>query len=188
MQYFFCVDTISTMGLINRRKFAIGTTLFAASAILGSFYWGRRWNYIIIHHSAGDFGTVESLRQVHKERQKHDPIDAIAYHYIIGNGNGLGMGEIASDWRTEYDIWGAHVSLKNFDRNFRGIGICLIGHLDLNPVPAKQYASLVALTKRLMSKYDIPVRNVTGHGMVAGEYTDCPGQYFPLEQFLRDVS
>jgi hypothetical protein len=72
-----------------------------------------------------------------------DPIDAIAYHYIIGNGNGLGMGEIASDWRQSYNLWGAHVSISNLDHNFRGIGICLIGNFENGEVPLAQYQALV---------------------------------------------
>ena len=173
---------------MNRRNFLIGSALLTTSAILGHYYWGRRWKYIVIHHSAGDFGNIEYLQQVHMERQKYDPIKAIPYHYIIGNGNGLSMGEIASDWRTEYDVWGAHLSLKNLDRNFRGIGICLVGNYEMTPVPAKQYESLVGLTKQLMSKYNIPASNVAGHGMVENEYTKCPGKYFPFENFIKDIS
>jgi N-acetyl-anhydromuramyl-L-alanine amidase AmpD len=173
---------------MNRRNFLIGTSLLTSGAIFSTYYWARRWNYIIIHHSGGDFGNINYLRQVHKERQNHDPIGAIPYHYIIGNGNGLSMGEIASDWRTEYNIWGAHVTLRNLDRNFRGIGICLIGNFEETPVPVKQYNTLVKLAKRLMAKYNISIDNVTGHGMVDGEFTKCPGKYFPLERFLKDIS
>lgn len=141
-----------------------------------------------MHHSAGSFGTVEFLQKVHRERQKYDPVDAIPYHYLIGNGNGLEAGEIASDWRQHFAIWGAHVSNRNMDRNFRGIGICLIGNFDQTPVPELQYQALVRLTKALMVIYEIPLGNVSGHGYTQGEQTRCPGQHFPMDRYLRDIA
>ncbi|MDH5784857.1 MAG: peptidoglycan recognition protein family protein [Chromatiales bacterium] len=173
---------------MKRRTFIIGTTALLAGAGAGTAYWPRRWNYIVIHHSAGNYGDIKFLQQVHRERQSGDPVDAIPYHYVIGNGNGLAMGEIASDWRREYDIWGAHVSGNNSDRNFRGIGVCLIGNLEEHQVPQGQYDALVKLTRSLMAQYDIPVSNVTGHGYVEGESTKCPGKHFPMEKFKRDIA
>jgi len=58
--------------------------------LLLSYWWTVRWNYIVIHHSAGDYGNIKHLQKVHRERQSRDPLDAIPYHYIIGNGHGLG--------------------------------------------------------------------------------------------------
>ena len=174
--------------MLNRRKFLILSSVSFVSFGTGALYWPHRWKYIVIHHSAGDFGNIEFLQQVHRERQSKDPIDAIPYHYIIGNGNGLELGEVASDWRKKHDIWGAHVSGRNSDRNFRGIGICLIGNYEVNQVPKAQYDALVALTRKLMSDYSIGVHNVSGHGHTKGEYTKCPGKNFPMSKFLSDIS
>ena len=174
---------------MNRRKFM--TTSLGALACLslgGAYYWPRRWRYIVIHHSAGRYGNIEFLQQVHRERQAHDPIDAIPYHYIIGNGNGLADGDIDSDKRQQWHLWGAHVSHRNRDRNARGIGICLIGNLEQTPMTAKQYQTLLSLVKRLMAQYDIPLSNVSGHGHTEGERTLCPGQHFPMAQFLSDIA
>lgn len=173
---------------MNRRKFLITSSVAVSALAFGTVYWKSRWNYIVIHHSAGSYGDITFLNRVHRQRQANDPIDAIPYHYVIGNGNGLGMGEVASDWRRDYDIWGAHVSAKNSDRNFRGIGICLIGNYETDTVPEQQYASLVLLTRHLMSQYDIPLGNVNGHGLVPGESTKCPGKHFPMDRFLRDIA
>jgi N-acetyl-anhydromuramyl-L-alanine amidase AmpD len=172
---------------MNRRNFFISGSIALGALGAGAMYWPNRWNYIVIHHSAGNYGNIEFLQKVHRERQKNDPIDAIPYHYVIGNGNGLALGEVASDWRQENDIWGAHVSGRNSDRNFRGIGICLIGNYEKNSVPKEQYNSLVSLTKKLMSKYSIAAQNVTGHGYISGENTKCPGKNFPMQQFLSDI-
>jgi N-acetyl-anhydromuramyl-L-alanine amidase AmpD len=140
-----------------------------------------------VHHSGGNYGSIELLNKVHRERQKSDPVDSIPYHYVIGNGNGMGMGEVAQDWRTDYGLWGAHVSANNADRNFRGIGICLIGNFERNPVPEEQYQSLMTLTRRLMKKYSIDIRHISGHGYTVGEHTKCPGKLFPMERFIREL-
>ncbi|WP_179957717.1 peptidoglycan recognition protein family protein [Exilibacterium tricleocarpae] len=162
--------------------------LLVGSVGIGSLYWQQRWRYIVIHHSAGAFGDIAFLQEVHRQRQAQDPIDAIPYHYVNGNGNGLGMGEIANDSRGELHIWGAHVSGNNTDRNFRGIGICLIGNYDVTTVPEPQYLALVGLTRTLMSRYAILPGNVAGHGRIAGEATRCPGKFFPMQRFMRDIS
>ena len=151
------------------------------------YWWTHRWNYIVIHHSAGEYGNIEFLQKVHRERQGRDPLNAIPYHYIVGNGKGLGVGVVKSDWRRYWHIWGMHVSRHNVDRNFRGLGICLIGNFEKHGISEKQYRALVKLTKELMQKYNIPVENISGHGYTKGEQTKCPGKHFPMKRFLRDV-
>lgn len=173
--------------MMERRQFLMAATATTVAALTGAYYWSTRWRYITVHHSAGSHGDIAFLQQVHRERQWRDPIDAIPYHYVIGNGNGMGMGEIASDWRRYYGIWGAHVSARNRDRNLRGIGICLIGNFELTPVPPRQYEVLVSLTRQLMAQYAIPPQNVAGHGHIPGEQTQCPGRLFPMERFLREI-
>lgn len=172
----------------GRRRFLIGTTLLCGALITGATYWSRRWKYIVIHHSAGSYGSIEFLQQVHKNRQPNDPINAIPYHYVIGNGHGLGLGEVASDRRQQLDLWGTHVSARNWDRNLRGIGICLIGNFEVEHVPDEQYGALVTLTRKLMKTYGIPSINVSGHGQVPGESTKCPGKNFPYEKLLSDIA
>lgn len=172
---------------LARRKLLLSSTLLLGGLIAGAYYWPLRWRYIVIHHSAGNFGDIDFLQRVHRNRQAKDPIDAIPYHYVIGNGNGLAVGEVASDWRQAYHLWGAHVSMRNRQRNFCGIGICLVGNLEEHPPLAQQYAALVALTRSLMTQYNIPLANVSGHGYTLGERTKCPGQFFPMAQFLKDI-
>lgn len=159
-------------------------------AIVISFvvYKRHRWNYIIIHHSASSYGNIEFLQKIHDQRQSGDPLKGtIAYHYAIGNGNGMEDGEIASDRRKQYDLPGVHLSFVNWKRNLRGLGICLIGNIDKKPMTPKQYESLVKHTKELMKKYNIEIENVEFHGKISGEQTRCPGKFFPYEKFIRDL-
>ncbi|MEJ2406585.1 MAG: peptidoglycan recognition family protein [Candidatus Thiodiazotropha sp.] len=172
---------------MNRRNFLATSLMLTAPLVSGAWYWDKRWKYIAIHHSAGEYGSIPFLRKVHRQRQSSDPVDAIPYHYVIGNGNGMGMGEIATGWRQSLDIWGAHVSSRNHDWNLRGIGICLIGNFENHSVPEQQYAALLSLTKDLMRQYGISGENVNGHGFITGERTKCPGKHFPIERFRKDI-
>ncbi len=169
--------------MLVQKKY-IALLILSIVLIVAVVYWPKRWNYIVVHHSAGKFGNIEHLQQVHKERQPNDPVDAIAYHYIIGNRHGLGDGIVDSDSRKQYDLWGGHLRMVNFDKNFRGVGICIIGNLDSNEITSKQFDALVELTKELMTRYNIQKENVLFHGEIKNEQTACPGKNFPKKLFL----
>jgi N-acetyl-anhydromuramyl-L-alanine amidase AmpD len=173
---------------MKRRTFLKTSAISGLALGAGGFYWPKRWKYIVVHHSAGNFATIDFLQKVHRERQASDPINAIPYHYVIGNGNGLKEGEIASDWRQRFNIWGAHVSGRNRERNLLGIGICLVGNFEEGPVPEGQFIALVSLTKALMEEYKIPIENIAGHGHIEGEQTKCPGKHFPMERFMNKIA
>lgn len=173
---------------MNRRRFLYASSAIAVATAAGVVYWPNRWKHIVIHHSAGDYATIPFLQEVHRERQSGDPIDAIPYHYVVGNGNGLRMGEIASDFRQELNLWGTHVSANNMVKNFLGIGICLVGNFEETEVPARQFEALVSLTKSLMRDFDIAPENVDFHGKIQGESTKCPGKNFPYERFRKAIA
>ncbi len=174
------------MKKIRKRNFLLLITLLLLSVAV-YFYWPNRWEYIVIHHSAGGFGSIEHLQKIHNQRQSKEPINAISYHYIIGNGKGMEDGEIESDIRKRLNLWGVHVSKGNTDRNFRGIGICIIGNLEKQPMTSKQYESLLNLTRQLQKKYDIKSENIGFHGKIKGESTKCPGKNFPYQKFKADL-
>lgn len=153
--------------------------------VMMGLYWPARWQYVVIHHSGGRFGNNEHLQKVHDERQPNDPVNAIAYHYIIGNGDGMEDGAVDHDIRKTYNLWGGHVRSINFDENFRGIGICVIGDLDKGHMTDKQFTALVELTRDLISRYGIAKENILFHGEIEHEHTACPGKHFPKKQFLE---
>ncbi len=159
----------------------------AISTVAGLVWWGRahRWRYIVVHHSGGSTGDLDLLRQVHRERQPNDPIDMIPYHFVIGNGRGMKVGEVSATGRWEQNLWGAHV--RGIDRNARGIGICLIGNFETDQVEERQFDALVGLTRKLMAEHSIPPEQVSLHGETPGEQTRCPGQNFPREAFSAAV-
>lgn len=163
-------------------------TLIGATTVLGglALYWPKRWNHIVIHHTAGSYATLEFLRQVRRERQPSTLIDEAPYHYIIGNGNGIGMGEVVETQRAATDLWGAHVAKAS--RNFLAIGVVLVGNFETTQVPEQQLEAAVTLTRSLMGRYRIPPRRVTLHGKTPGESSKCPGKNFPHEDFLQAIS
>ena len=94
--------------LVKRRLFLAATAALGALG-LGAFWWPRRWRYIVVHHSGGQIGDLELLKRVHRERQPRDPVDMIPYHFVIGNGRGMEIGQVAETERWKNTIWGAHV-------------------------------------------------------------------------------
>lgn len=170
-----------------KRRTLLTLTGTATLAVAAPAYWTSRWRYITIHHSGGGFGDVALLRRVHRERQPHDPVDAIPYHFLIGNGNGLRLGEIVETERWRLGLWGAHVSAGNSDRNLRGIGICLIGNFQTDEVPDAQLEAAITLSRDLMQRYRIPDEGLNLHGHTPGESTLCPGRNFPRDRFFQAV-
>ena len=167
-------------------------SLLAVPAIIGltvgaKFYWPRRWRYIAIHHSGGNYGDMDLLRQVHRQRQPKDPVDEIPYHFVVGNGRGMGLGEVAATGRWDKKMWGAHLSSRNSERNFRGIGICLVGNFETTEVPEAQFQAAVELARDLARRYHIRAANLTAHGSTPGERTLCPGRNFPMKRFRERV-
>ncbi len=140
----------------------------------------RDWDSIVIHHTATETGTVESIHQVHQQRidAAGNPWRGIGYHFVIGNGQGMVDGEVESTFRWREQLEGAHAGVSRY--NQQGVGICLVGNFDLHPPTEAQVASLRQLIAWLSREYEIPVQRVLGHGQLKA--TACPGKYFPLDE------
>jgi N-acetyl-anhydromuramyl-L-alanine amidase AmpD len=67
--------------------------------------------------------------------------------------------------------------------NYKGIGICLVGNFNQERVSQKQLDSRAYLVNILREYYKIPIKNIVGHRQVNGAKTECPGKYFPWEEF-----
>lgn len=138
------------------------------------------WQYIVIHHSASESGSVESIHKEHRLRKSADgnPWLGIGYHFVIGNGHGMNDGSVQSTFRWNEQIHGAHSGSAVF--NTRGIGICLIGNFEKSQPTKAQLQSIRQLVRVLAIRHRIPRENLMGHASVKA--TACPGKHFPLNE------
>ncbi len=137
----------------------------------------RKWTYIIIHHSATERGSAESFDRSHRRRGWA----GLGYHFVIGNGEGAGNGVVEVGPRWKKQGRGAHAGVDYY--NEHGIGICLVGNFEKTRPTEKQIAALVELIRWLQKEYNIPRKNVQGHGDIKD--TLCPGKYFPMERVRK---
>lgn len=145
---------------------------------------GRRWKYIVIHHSATEQGGAASFHREHSKKWQN----GLGYHFVIGNGTSTKDGEIeiGPRWkRQNQGIHGAHAG--NALYNKLGIGVCLVGDFNDGRPTAQQLASLRQLCRALMRRYGIPSSRVVAHKAVRKGSTDCPGEHFSIEQFRKSL-
>ncbi len=141
----------------------------------------RRWDYIVVHHSASAIGSAAQIDRWHKDKGW----DGLGYDFVIGNGTGSGDGAIEVGFRWRQQLVGAHARVSGGSNymNEHGIGICLVGDFDrTHPSPA-QMRSLERLATFLADYCGIPASNLRLHGEVKS--TDCPGRHFPRNFALQ---
>ncbi|MDA0322210.1 MAG: LysM peptidoglycan-binding domain-containing protein [Verrucomicrobia bacterium] len=143
----------------------------------------RRWRYIVIHHSASRAGTSEGIDRYHREGRHME--NGLAYHFVIGNGNGMSHGQIDVGDRWNRQLDGGHLASDHL--NSESIGICLIGNFDNAPPSAKQLDSLSQLTHYLMHRTRLSKDAVRTHRAINTKPTVCPGRYFPEQRFLAKL-
>ena len=144
---------------------------------------GHRWKYIVIHHSGVDEGTLKSIDRYHREERHME--NGLAYHFLIGNGNGMGDGEIAVGNRWKEQLDGGH--LRSEEQNKIALGICLIGNFDHTKPTGKQLSSLENLIRALMKRCDLSASAVRTHQQINIVRTECPGSKFPTQAFLAKL-
>jgi len=144
----------------------------------------KKWIYVVVHHSATDSGSVDSIDAEHRSRKDSlgNPWLGIGYHFVIGNGNGMPDGEVEPTFRWKQQIHGAHSGSAVHNAN--GIGICLIGNFQEQAPSEKQRTAVTNLIRHLSRRYNIAARLIIGHNTV--KPTICPGKFFPLQDVVRD--
>jgi hypothetical protein len=142
-----------------------------------------RWRYIVVHHSGTPNGTVQGMDRYHREERHME--NGLAYHFVIGNGHGMGDGEVVAGRRWTEQLDGGHLASESL--NHVSLGICLVGNFDKEEPTRRQLRSLDALLQALMSRCDLPTSAVRTHQQINPIYTRCPGRLFPSRSFLRDL-
>ena len=138
---------------------------------------------IILHHSAGESGNAAIFREEHK---KILGATDVGYHWIIGNGKGLGNGELEVGRPSEQR--GAHCKWNNSD----SIGICVVGNFLTKFPSAEQYDTLIRVLTTECNRYGLDPMGFykdTDKGIISGHKswraTDCPGKIQELLERIR---
>ena len=146
-----------------------------------SLFPSDKWEYIIIHHSATDEGSSLAFNKSHLDKGWDK---GVGYHFVIDNRTNYkqdGQIEVTPRWLKQED--GAHCKASNM--NTRAIGICLVGNFHHDRPTKAQMDSLIYLIDTLRKYYHIPIRNIVGHREVPESSTECPGNNFPWDSFIR---
>jgi LysM repeat protein len=142
-----------------------------------------RWQMIVIHHSGVDTGTVKAMDKYHREVRHME--NGLAYDFVIGNGSGMGDGEIAVGRRWTLQLDGGHLASEA--QNRVAIGICLVGNFEQHRPSPRQLESLRALVEALMSRCRLSASAVKTHQQINVVATRCPGARFPTGSFLGSL-
>lgn len=142
-----------------------------------------RWTSIVIHHSGSTYGTPASIDAEHRAMN----LAGLGYHFVIGNGSGIGDGEVHLGYRWLDQLPGAHVAGEHGDSlNRTSIGICLVGDGQRHAFTPEQMSRLLELVASLRQTLDIPASRVYLHSDVAG--VADPGLMFPAAAFREQVA
>jgi len=166
----------------RRPQEAIDTDNEALFAALAAAPGERRWQWLVVHHTAAEFATLDGIDRYHRTHFG-DPLGA-EYHFVIGNGKKTELGRCeAARWR--YQELAAH--LFHPERAPDSLALCLIGNFQERPVPSAMMNGLAGLCRALMGSFAIPLAQVTTHRKVDVGLTACPGRHFDLDDLRRRI-
>ena len=150
----------------------------------------ERWLGIVIDHTGHPHGSIETLS---KEAQSQG-LEGLNHHFVIGNGNGMGDGQLHVGYRWSSQV--AAVPVAELQANVsetwindHAIRIALIGNGDNRGFTGSQMKRLSALVAGLQRELGIPDERI----QFVRDLTDGPGpgsqfDYVEFERLLREAS
>ena len=142
-----------------------------------------RWKHIVLHHSGTPNGSVQGMDRYHREVRHME--NGLAYHFVIGNGQGMGDGEVAVGARWRRQLQGGHLASESLNRV--ALGICLVGNFDKTSPTSKQLRSLEALVSALLDRCRLPRSAVQTHQQINPVHTRCPGRHLASSRTLKRI-
>ncbi|TVQ52939.1 MAG: N-acetylmuramoyl-L-alanine amidase [Phycisphaerales bacterium] len=174
----YLATTLSTIGERSERDVVFGT-----AAPLDR----ERWEGVVIHHFGAHGANPDAIHRRHQALG----YDGLGYHFVIGNGNGLGDGVIHVGYRWDEQLPGVHTVGPNAAyHNQHSIGICLVGNGNQQPFTDRQMAALLTLLERLQQELDFSGSAIHLHRDVAGEISPqvtSPGKFFPTSRLREQL-
>lgn len=155
------------------RYFVIITAIAMAFATIAALYaYPRcRFQYIVVHHSAGDQDNLESIRNFHVNKRKwRFP----AYHLILSNGRaGVPMGYLEPTARYKYLLYS--MATKHIPSNLNGLHICIVGNYENHEVPGKLRPAIGNALVLAKERFGLSDDCLVFHRDVG--CTVCPGKF-----------
>lgn len=142
-----------------------------------------RWQAIVVHHSGQPYGDAQTLSQLHQDMGH----GGLAYHFVVGNGDGADDGQIQVGyrWTRQLDAAGVYGVESAAWFNHHAIHVCLIGNGDRAAPTDAQMQQLLKLVHAMQRRFDIPAERVLLAGNVAP--TTSPGLLFPGSAFRAQL-
>ena len=134
----------------------------------------KQIKFIVFHYTGmkKESETISRLTNIQSE---------VSCHYLIKkNGEVITMvPESYSAWHAGKSSWGSY---KSLNKNSIGIEITNPGHeFNYKKFTKKQISSLLKLSRFLIKKYKINLKNILGHSDIAPERKKDPGEKFPWQ-------
>lgn len=138
----------------------------------GGFAQRNRTDYITLHHAEAVKCTPADIHSWHLS----NGWTGIGYHFFVRKDGTIYRGR-------PLNVVGAHVS----GMNNCSIGICAEGdyHSKNKTMPQAQFNAIVELCKYLKTNY-YPNAKIVGHREIGS--SNCPGQYYPLNNIKQAVA
>ncbi len=142
-----------------------------------------QWKGIVIHDLGEPAATMQSIHRRHIQ----NGYQGLGYHFVIGNGNGLGDGDVHVGYRWTNQLPGAHVvGDSGTFHNQHSIAICLVGDGDRRPFTEDQMKNLVRLVQRLQHRLEISPDAVFLHRELAVN-VESPGRFFAAAELQEGL-
>jgi hypothetical protein len=135
----------------------------------------KRWQYIYIHQSATPSGNAETIK---------GSDSMLADHFVIGNGDGCGDGEVQIGIRWKQQLAAGRTSGAQWILP-SCISICLVGDFNEGRPTPTQQRQLVQLVTALQARLHVP-----GSRIFFDPKPATPagiGAYFPARDFRDQV-
>ena len=141
---------------------------------------GQRWNTIVIRYSGAEQGSAGALGDLHRSAG----LDDLAYHFVVGNGQGAGDGlvEIGPRWAAQRPGYSA-IAMQGQAGSTQTIDICLIGDFDRQAPTQRQCQDLAWLVQELQKRLGIPAERV----LLGDGRTSRAGRQFPAAWFREQL-
>ena len=132
----------------------------------------KQIRFIVLHYTGmkNESEAINKLTNIQSE---------VSCHYLIKKSGEIikMVPESYSAWHAGKSSWGSY---KSLNKNSIGIEITNSGHeFNYRKFTKKQISSLLKLSKFLIKKYRINLKNILGHSDIAPERKKDPGEKFP---------